>query len=66
MSQKSAVARTPEIRPIAVLRECALGWVIDLQDVEGHHILSSAAYPSKFLADEALAKILKRQVQSTN
>lgn len=46
--------------PLAVLRQCLLGWVIDLQDTNGIHLLSSAAYPSKFLAEEALGKILAR------
>ncbi len=45
---------------MAVLRSCATGWYVDLQDASGQHVLNSAVYPSKFLAEEALAAILAR------
>lgn len=51
-------------RPLAVLRQCPSGWIIDLQDTQGNNLLSSAAYPSKFLAEEALSKILERASHS--
>lgn len=53
----------PKVRPqpaMAVLRSCATGWYVDLQDASGQHVLNSAVYPSKFLAEEALAAILAR------
>ena len=53
----------PAGKPSATLRDSPLGWVIDLLDSQGKHILSSAAYRSKFLAEEALAKMLARQAE---
>ena len=50
----------PASKPSATLRDSPLGWVIDLLDSQGKPILSSAAYGSKFLAEEALAKMHAR------
>jgi hypothetical protein len=42
-----------------VLKKTSIGWTIDLCDSAGNHLMSSAVYPSKFLAEEALDRIKK-------
>lgn len=54
----AAVSETVQVR-IPILKETAGGWIIDLCDSAGNHILSSAIYPSKFLAEEALERLRK-------
>ncbi len=45
---------------LAVLCSDPRGWFVQMQDASGKHILNSAVYPSKFLAEEALSLIIAR------
>ncbi len=55
----SASAGEPSGKP--VLRQTPAGWTIHMADSEGKNVLNLAVFPNKFLAEEALARILKRQ-----
>ena len=44
-------------RSVPTLRHGPLGWTIELCDADGTSIMNSAAYPTKFLAEDALARL---------
>ena len=51
---------TSPLKSLPVLTETRGGWRIDLQDAAGVHVMSSAVYPSKYLAEEALTILMQR------
>lgn len=44
-----------------VVVKVASGWTVHLLDAEGKNILNLAVFPHKFLAEEALRKLLQRE-----
>ncbi len=62
-SQDSQNNRASVGEPVGkpVLTQTPSGWTIHMADAEGKNVLNVAVFPSKFLAEEALARILKRQ-----
>ena len=57
--QDGTVGASSQAKP--VLKQTAAGWTIQMEDAHGASVLNVAVFPTKFLAEEALARILKRQ-----
>ena len=47
-----------------VLQQTPAGWTVYMADANGNNVLNLAVFPTKFLAEEALARIVKRQAAS--
>ncbi len=47
-----------------VLKQTPAGWTIHMADANGKNVLNLAVFPNKFLAEEALARMIKRQAGS--
>jgi len=59
-SQDSAKPGLESCSP-PVLKQTAAGWTIQMLDASGTNILNLAVFPTKFLAEEALSRMLKRR-----
>lgn len=55
-----------DMQSVPELVEVSTGWTIQLSDSEGKNVLNLPIFAHKFLAEEALARLIQEQQDSSN